>query len=112
LITEFFIFYSNIQRISPVVGQFTIDDVPSFLAGIFAFALFLLSLYAWFRRKQFSLLIVSFAFFIYSMKEMMELIPNQTDAINLIRNILDFVILVTFFIAIIIGPRIRKTKSV
>jgi hypothetical protein len=94
------------------VSQLAINDVPSFLAGLFALALFVLSLYAWFRRKQSSLIIVSFAFFLYFVKEMMELIPVQSDIINLTQNLLDFTILVTFFIAIITGPRIRRSKKV
>jgi len=112
MIIEFFILNFSIQLMFLVVGQWFISDMFSFVAGIFALTLFVLSLYAWFRRKQPSLIIVSVAFFLYFVKEMMEFIPNQSNVIYLVRNLLDFIILVTFFIAIIIGPRIRRSKRV
>jgi len=112
MISKFIIPYSSIRIIFHLVNQLRFDDVSSFFAGLVALTLFVLSLYAWSRSKQPSLIIVSVAFFIYVVKEWMELIPIQTDAINITQNILDFVILVTFFIAIIIGPRIRGSNRV
>lgn len=87
-----------------------IQDLVSFGAGIFAFILFLLSFYAWTRRRQPALLIVSGAFFLFFLKAVLQLLPQQTNLLNLILGLIDFVILTTFFVAIVIGPR-RKPRE-
>lgn len=95
------------------VGQINVDqggiqDLLSFGAGVFAFVLFLLSLYAWTRRRQPSLLLVSGAFFLFFLKEVLQLLPEQTNLSNLVPATIDFVILAAIFIALVVRPGRRR----
>ncbi len=85
-------------------GQGDIQDLLSFGAGVFALILFLLSLYAWTRRRQPSLLIVSGAFFLFFLKEVLQLLPEQTNLSNLVLVAIDFVILASIFVALVVRP--------
>ncbi|MDG7008300.1 MAG: hypothetical protein JRN06_08645 [Nitrososphaerota archaeon] len=87
-----------------------IQDLLSFGAGIFALILFLLSSYAWSRRRQPALLIVSAAFLLFFLKEVFQLLPQQTSASNLILGLIDFAVLAAFFLAIVVRPR-RKDQG-
>jgi hypothetical protein len=80
-------------------------DLFSFGTGVFALILFMLSLYAWFRRKQPSLIIVSVAFFLFFFKEIVEFLPTEPADLTLVMKLIDFVILALFFVAITIRPR-------
>ena len=93
------------------VEQGDIQDLVSFGAGIFALILFLLAMYAWSRRRQPALLIVSGAFLLFFLKEVFQLLPQQTNASNLILGLMDFVILAAFFVAIVIRPRRKQHGS-
>ena len=92
------------------VDQGEIQDLLSFGAGVFALVLFLLSLYAWTRRRQPSLLIVSGAFFLFFLKEVLQLLPEQTNLSSLVPVAIDFVILAAIFIALVVRPG-RKRHS-
>ena len=85
--------------------QMDAQEIISFATGVFAFVLFLLSLYAWSRRRQAPLLIVAGAFLLFVLKEIIELLPQQINALNLILNLIDLVALAAFFVAIVIRPR-------
>ena len=85
-----------------------VQDLLSFGAGIFALILFLLSFYAWTRRRQPSLLIVSGAFLLFFLKEVFLLLPQQTNATGLILGLIDFAVLAAFFVAIVVGQRRRR----
>jgi len=89
------------------VEQGDVQDLLSLGAGIFALVLFLLSFYAWTRRRQPALLIVSAAFLLFFLKEVFQLLPQQTNASNLILGLIDFVILAAFFVAMVVRPRRR-----
>ncbi|MGC8613990.1 MAG: hypothetical protein ACP5ME_14775 [Anaerolineae bacterium] len=92
------------------VEQVDIQEILDLATGIFAFVLFLLSLYAWSRRRQTPLLIVAGAFLLFLLKEIIELLPQQINTMNLVLNLIDFVALAAFFIAIVIRPR-RKDRE-
>lgn len=96
------------------VGQINADqgdvqDLLSFGAGVFALVLFSLSLYAWTRRRQPSLLIVSGAFFLFFLKEVLQLLPEQTNLSSLVPVAIDFVILAAIFIALVVRPGRKRT---
>jgi heme A synthase len=99
------------------VGQFEgtqrdIGDVLKIGAGVFAFVLFSLSLYAWFRRRQPALLIVSSAFLLFFLKQVIGLLSDvyEFGPLELILIFIDFVILALFFIAIVVGPRRKRQE--
>jgi len=77
--------------------------------GIFAVVLFSLSLYAWSRRRHGGLLLVSAAFLLFTLKEVIWILAQMYAAsvpsIDLIRTLLDLVVLGLFFAAIMIRPR-------
>jgi hypothetical protein len=79
--------------------------------GIFALVLFAVSLYAWYLRRQTSLIIVALAFLMFFMKtiihEFLPLLPGG-DVIN---DLLDFVALALFFLAIVVRPRRDVSKN-
>lgn len=72
--------------------------------GIFALILFAISLYAWFRRRQNALIIVSVAFLLFFAKTILDLfLPQIVD--EFVRDSIDFVALALFFVAITVRPR-------
>jgi hypothetical protein len=78
------------------------------LVALFAFALFLLSLYAWSRRRQTALVLVSSAFLLFCLKELVWLFSDIYDfhtSVELITVLLDLVVLALFFVAIAHRPR-------
>ena len=76
--------------------------------GIFAVVLFVIALYAWSRRRQLGLLLVTTAFLLFGLKELIWIL-SQTYSLNLstdiIRTLLDLVVLSLFFVAIMLRPR-------
>ena len=86
------------------VEQGDIQNLLGFGTGVFALVLFLLSLYAWTRRRQPSLLIVSGAFFLFFLKAVLELLPEQTNVSNVVLTGIDFVILAAIFVALVVRP--------
>ena len=77
--------------------------------AFFAVALFLLSLYAWSRRRHVGLLLVSLAFLLFTLKEVIWILSQMyndfSPSVDLIRTLLDLVLLALFFAAITIRPR-------
>ena len=104
------LFLSVLQVGQTNAEQGDIQNLLGFGAGVFALVLFLLSLYAWTRRRQPSLLIVSGAFFLFFLKEVLQLLPEQTNLSSLVPVAIDFVILAAIFIALVVRPR-RKRQS-
>jgi hypothetical protein len=102
------------------IGQFEIQqgdvaDAFRLGTGIFALLLFLLSLYAWSRRKQPALLLVSAAFLLFFFKIIVEFLPLAYDIgevalWDLILILIDFIILALFFLAIVIRPKRKPPK--
>jgi hypothetical protein len=84
--------------------------------GIFALVLFLLSIYAWSRRRQPALLLVSMAFLLFFFKIIVEFLPLAYDlgefaSWDLLLVSIDFVILALFFAAIVIRPRRKRPEQ-
>ena len=84
------------------------------VVGIFAAVLFLLSLYAWSRRRQIGLVLVSLAFLVFSMKEVLWFVSQMFSfysteigelTADLITVFTDLVVLILFFIAITLRSR-------
>jgi Na+/phosphate symporter len=78
------------------------------LVLFFAFGLFLLSLYAWSRRRQVALALVSSAFLLFCLKEVIWLLSeiyNLQASVDLITVLMDLVVLALFFVAIAHRPR-------
>lgn len=77
----------------------------------FAVVLLSLSLYAWSRRKHVGLLLVSVAFLLFILKEIVWIVSQTYDSFNpsldLTRTLLDLIVLGLFFAAITIRPRKR-----
>ena len=63
-----------------------------------------ISLYAWFRRRQKSLIIVSVAFLLFFTKTILDFfLPKVVD--EFVRDSIDFAALALFFVAITVRPR-------
>ena len=99
-------------------------EIEAYLAhgvvGIFAALLFLLSLYAWTRRRNVGLHLVSLAFLVFCLKEVFWFL-SQTNSFystetgelvaDLFTVLTDLTVLVLFFTAIIIRPRKQLEPS-
>ena len=84
------------------------------VVGIFAAVLFLLSLYAWSRRRQVGLLLVSLAFLVFCLKEVFWILSemygfNSSETgefvTDLVTVLSDLIMLGFFYLAIITRPR-------
>jgi hypothetical protein len=76
--------------------------------GFFAAILCLLSVYAWSRRRHVGLLLVSSAFLLFCLKEVLWLLSQVyafDSSMELIRVLTDLVVLGLFFVAITNRPR-------
>ena len=72
--------------------------------GIFALALFALSIYAWSKRRQPALIMVAVAFYLFFAKTLLDyVLPPATE--DIVRVGIDFAALALFFIAIVVRPR-------
>jgi heme A synthase len=91
-------------------GQREVTEALSIGAGIFALVLFALSLYAWSRRRQPALLIVSLAFLLFFATHVIEILESYefNASIQLALSFMNFVILALFFIAVVVRPRRRE----
>ena len=74
-------------------------------ASIFSFVLFAVTVFAWSRRKQRTLIIVAFAFLAYFSKLLIELLPVGELHDDLVSASIDFVTLALFFIALVVRPQ-------
>jgi uncharacterized membrane protein len=84
------------------------------LVAFFAFALFLLSLYSWSRRRQVALALVSSAFLLFCLKEVVWLLSETYDfhsSVDLITVLMDLLVLALFFVAIALPPRKQLQPS-
>ncbi len=87
-------------------GSFTDPfDILELGRGIFALILFSLSFYAWYRRRQPALVIVSLAFLLFFVKSVLDLLPLSMSVNEFTRLSIDFVALALFFVAIVVRPR-------
>jgi hypothetical protein len=78
------------------------------LVAFFAFVLFLLSLYSWSRRRQVALALVSSAFLLFCLKQVVWLLSeiyNFHSSVDPITVLMDLVVLGLFFVAITLPPR-------
>jgi hypothetical protein len=105
-------FASFLWLIVMQTGQFEgtqkdLGDVLRVVSGIFALILFLLSIYAWSRRKQPALVIVSVAFLTFFLKIIIELLSEVYDIgpLELFLIVIDFITLALFFMAIVLKPK-------
>jgi len=73
--------------------------------GVFALALFAISLYAYSKRKQPALLIVATAFLLFFAKTILDVLLPKSTLLDLTREFIDFAALALFFIAIVVRPR-------
>jgi hypothetical protein len=73
--------------------------------GVFALVLFIISLYAWRKRKQPALLIVATAFLPFFAKTVLDVLYPTSTLLDFIRPLFDFIALALFFVAIVIRPR-------
>ncbi|MBO0887749.1 hypothetical protein J2P12_01470 [Candidatus Bathyarchaeota archaeon] len=80
-------------------------EILDIAAGIFALVLFAVSISAWYVRRQFSLVIVALAFLMFFTKTIVrEFLPQLPEG-DLLTDILNFVALTLFFLAIVVRPR-------
>ena len=107
--------YHVLVQVSQLVG--TDREATELLdlgADIFALILFGLSLYAWSRRKQPALLVVSLAFFLFFVRHAIEFVGEifeSSASTQLIQVLLEFIILALFFIAIVVKPRRKRVAA-
>jgi hypothetical protein len=103
------------------IGQFEgqqgdVADAFRLGTGVFALLLFFLSIYAWSRRKQPALLLVSAAFLLFFFKVIVEFVPTAYDIgevalWDLALILIDFIILALFFLAIVIRPQRKRLEE-
>lgn len=79
--------------------------------GVFALVLFAVSLYAWYLRRQTSLIIVALAFLMFFVKTVIHEFFPLLQGADLINDMLDFVALALFFLAIVVRPRRDMSKG-
>lgn len=80
-------------------------------SGIFALLLFSLSLYAWSRRRQLALAIVSIAFLLFFFRHTIQVLAEMYEfdsAVALTLVFVDFIILALFFVAIVVRPKRKQ----
>ena len=80
-------------------------------ASIFSLVLFAVTVFAWSRRKQRTLIIVSFAFLAYFSKLLIELLPFGELHDDLVSASIDFVTLALFFMALVVRPQRAGQKE-
>jgi hypothetical protein len=83
--------------------------------AIFAVLLLSLSLYAWGRRRQPALIVVSAAFLLFFIKIVIEIFPSLDQMtgqfpLDLLLVFIDFAILGLFFAALVLKPK-RKLEA-
>jgi len=87
-------------------AEFTLEAA----SGVFALALFGITIYAWNKRgRQPTLLIVSLGFFAFFLKQMVEILPLSPLHSELFSSAMDFLALGLFFMALVVRPQ-RKEK--
>lgn len=74
-------------------------------ASIFSLLLFAVTMFAWSRRRQRTIIIVALAFLAYFSKLLIELLPFGELHDDLVSASIDFVTLALFFVAVVVRPR-------
>lgn len=80
-------------------------------ASIFSLILFAVTIFAWSRRRQRTLIIVALAFLAYFSKLLIELLPFGELHDDLVSASIDFVTLALFFVALVIRPQRGNQKE-
>jgi len=83
-----------------------LDEIIKIASSMLALLIFTVSAIAYLRERRRKLLLVSAAFFFYALKGFLKVsdvfIPQKGDTIDIAANLLDFVILLLFFFAIVV----------
>ncbi|WP_421077662.1 hypothetical protein Mjas_08150 [Methanothermococcus sp. Ax23] len=86
-----------------------LDEIIRLLSSILALGIFIISTIAYHREHNKKLLLVSVAFFFYAVKGFLKIsdliFPQKGEFIDIVANLLDFVILLLFFTALVIKSR-------
>jgi len=83
-------------------------------SGIFSLLLFSLSIYAWSRRRQPALAIVSIAFLLFFIRHIVQVLAEMYEfdsAVALPLVFVDFIVLALFFVAIVIRPKRKQPAA-
>ncbi|ADC64714.1 conserved hypothetical protein [Ferroglobus placidus DSM 10642] len=82
-----------------------LDEIIRVLSSFLALFIFAISAIAYTRERRRKLLIVSAAFFFYALKGLLKIsdifLPQKGNFIEVTANLLDFVILLLFFLAMV-----------
>jgi hypothetical protein len=79
--------------------------------GVFSFVLFAVTLYAWVRRsRQPTLLLVSFGFLCFFIKQVVGALPITALHGELFGAIMDFATLLLFFFALVVRPSRKEAN--
>src|SRR2546428_13048074 len=95
-------------ELSSLVTEGNIFDPSGLLdigQAVFSVILFAVSLYAWYLRKQISLVIVALAFLMFFVRTVIREFFAQIPGEDFITDFLDFVALTLFFLAVVVSPR-------
>ncbi len=104
-------FLAFLLNATQLLGEgFDLGDLLDLIAGSFALFLFAASLYAWYRRRQRTLLLVSAAFLLFFVRILIEVQPIEGVPIDISGVVLQFLALALFFLAVVLKPR-PSTKS-
>jgi len=106
----------------PIEGLFSLHTLASFdvegsaeftleaASSVFALVLSGITIYAWNKRgRQPTLLIVSFGFIAFFLKQLVEILPLSPLHSELFTSAMDFLTLGLFFVALVVRPQ-RKEK--
>ncbi len=81
------------------------DEIVRILSILLAFSIFIISAIAYMRERRRKLLFVLAAFFFYALKGFLKIsdiiFPEKPSFVDIAANLLDFVILLLFFSAIV-----------
>jgi hypothetical protein len=102
---------SQMPSITLQASPLSIIDVLEIAAGLFALVLFSLSVYAWYKRKQPALIMISTAFLLFFFKTIIEFLSPTLSEDGFVNVLLDFAVLALFFCAIIIRPRRESPRG-
>jgi len=82
-----------------------LDEMVRLLSSLFAFILFFISVLAYVRARRRKLLLVSAAFFLFAVEAFLKVsdifFPEKGNMIGVAANMLSFLVLILFFIAVI-----------
>ncbi len=88
------------------INGFDITTIIVFLSSILAIALGVLSFIGYRRDGRIKILFVTFAFFIFAIKGILiigsDLLSLQQPSLDIIANLLDFAILICFFVGMVL----------